>query len=147
NLGEQLPVRQPNPDAEEVRRYGAAFEALRDEPAANTDFLATLGPVPAHTPRAPFASNLCAGRGIGVAVAGATSDVDSLVAAYGGQAVVCLAGADKTYAEWGAAAADALRAAGARHVILAGKPGEATVPAEKIDDSCSMGVNALEFLT
>ncbi|CAM3489230.1 methylmalonyl-CoA mutase family protein [Nocardioides dubius] len=147
NLAEVLPERPANPDADEVRRYGASFEALRDEPATGTVFLATLGPVAAHTARATFASNLFAAGGIGVDVAGATDGVDALVAAYAGQPVVCLAGADKTYAEWGAAAAEALRAAGARHIILAGKPGEKTVEPSLVDDACSVGVDALTFLT
>lgn len=146
NLAEELPQREADPDAEEVRRYGASFEALRDEPATGKVFLATLGPIAAHTARATFATNLFAAGGIAVDVAGATDGVDALVAAYSGQKVVCLAGSDKTYAEWGAEAADALRAAGATHVILAGKPGEATVAPDKIDDSCAVGVNALEFL-
>ena len=64
-----------------------------------------------------------------------------LLAAYDGQAVACLAGADPTYAEWGEAAAAALREAGATRVIIAGKPTDYT------DDSCAMGVDALAFLT
>ena len=34
NLGEDLPARPPARESREVRRYGAAFEALRDDPAA-----------------------------------------------------------------------------------------------------------------
>ena len=68
-----------------------------------------------------------------------------LTAAYDGQSVVCLAGTDQAYAEWGAAAIEALRAAGASYVVLAGKPGESTVT--DVDDSCAMGVDALAFLT
>ena len=68
-----------------------------------------------------------------------------MLAAYtgpdGGQPVVCLTGSDKAYAEWGAELVTALREAGAQWVILAGKPGELAV-----DDSCAMGVNALDFL-
>lgn len=146
NLAEVLPEREADPDAEEVRRYGASFEALRDAPTSKKVFLATLGPIAGHTARATFATNLFAAGGIDVDAAGATDGVESLLAAYDGQPVACLAGADTTYAEWGAAAADALREAGATHVILAGKPGDATVAADKIDDSCAAGVNALEFL-
>ncbi|MFE6649698.1 methylmalonyl-CoA mutase, partial [Nocardioides sp. NPDC057772] len=58
--------------------------------------------------------------------------------------VVCLAGSDKAYAEWGAAAIAALREAGATHVIIAGKPD--AVEAE-VDDAASLGVDALSFLT
>ena len=67
-----------------------------------------------HTARATFASNLFAAGGVAVDVAGATKGADALAAAYDGQAVVRLAGSDLTYAEWGRAATDALRGAGAR---------------------------------
>jgi methylmalonyl-CoA mutase len=140
NLAEELPEREPD-DAAAVRRYGASFEALRDEPATARVFLATMGTVAAHTARATFATNLFAAGGVAVDVAGPTSHADELVAAYDGQAVVCLAGADTTYAEWGADAVERLRGAGATHVIVAGKPLDGT------DDSCAMGVDALDFLT
>ena len=136
-----LPEREPDETADRVRRYGASFEALRDDPAPAPVFLATVGTVAAHTARATFAANLLAAGGVAVDVAGPTANADELVAAYDGQAVVCLAGSDPTYAEWGAAAIAALRAAGARRVILAGKPGDLDV-----DDSCAMGVDALAFL-
>lgn len=139
NLAESLPERSG--DGLRVRSYGASFEALRDDPPAAHVFLATLGPVAAHTARATFATNLLAAGGIAVDVAGATDGVEALVAAYDGQAVVCLAGSDPTYAEWGEAAATALREAGATRVIVAGKP------VDHADDSCAMGVDALAFLT
>ena len=142
NLAEELPEREPTGGASEtVRRYGASFESLRDEPAAGRVFLATLGPVAAHTARATFATNLLAAGGIAVDVAGATADADEVLAAYDGQSVVCLAGSDTTYAEWGSAAAAALREAGATHVVIAGKP------TADSDDACAMGVDALDFLT
>lgn len=137
---------QPEGD-DGVRRYGAAFEALRRDPAARPAFLATLGPVSAHTARATFATNLLAAGGVAVESAGVTAGVDDLVSAYDGQPVVVLAGTDTAYAEWGADAARALREAGATHVVLAGKPGERTVAEDLVDDSCAMGVDALAFLT
>ena len=146
NLAETLPERVPSASADAVRRYGASFEVLRDEPAATPVFLATLGPVAAHTARATFASNLLAAGGIAVDVAGPTDGVDAVLAAYSGQPVVCLAGTDKAYAEWGADVIAALRDAGARWVILAGKPGDQTVDASLVDDACAMGVDALTFL-
>ena len=107
NLAETLPERDGEPD--DVRRYGAAFEALRDEPAATPVFLATLGPVAAHTARATFATNLFAAGGIAWA-AGPTA-TPTVLAAYDGQPVVCLAGTDAAYDEWGA---DLRRRASAR---------------------------------
>ncbi len=141
NLGEELPAREPYAGWEGVRSYGAAFEAMRAEAPATRVFLATLGPIAQHTARATFATNLLAAGGIAVDVAGATDGPEALVAAYAGQPVVCLAGADPTYAEWGEAAAAALREAGATRVIIAGGSTEWT------DDSCAMGVDALAFLT
>ena len=144
NLAEELPVRDPDPFNDRVARYGAAFEALRDEPAAEPVFLATLGTIAQHTARATFAVNLLAAGGIAVEVAGPTSGVDELVAAYSGQKVVCLAGTDAAYGEWGGAAVAALREAGAQHVIIAGRAD--AVDAE-VDDAAAMGVDALAFLT
>ncbi|HEY9392543.1 MAG TPA: methylmalonyl-CoA mutase family protein, partial [Nocardioides sp.] len=147
NLAETLPERPVDPLNERVVRYGASFEALRDTPATTKVFLATIGTVAQHTARATFATNLLAAGGIGVEVAGATSDAEDIAGKYraaGAPPVVCLAGSDKTYAEWGAAAIAALREAGATHVIIAGKPD--AVDAE-VDDAASMGVDALAFLT
>ncbi|MGK2874100.1 MAG: methylmalonyl-CoA mutase family protein [Nocardioides sp.] len=140
NLAETLPQRAPDPLNDAVRRYGAPFERLRDEPAPTRVFLATMGPVAAHTARATFASNLFAAGGVGVDVAGATTGPDDLVAAWSGQPVVCLAGADAAYAEWGQAAATALRQAGATRVVIAG------AATDYADDNCAMGVHALDFL-
>ena len=125
-----------------MRRYAAPFEALRDEPAAAPVFLATMGTVAAHTARASFATNLFAAGGVAVDLAGPTDGVEQVLAAYDGQAVACLAGPDPAYAEWGADLVAALREAGASWVIVAGKPGDLGV-----DDSCAMGVDALDFLT
>ena len=141
NLAEELPRRDPDPTAGEVRRYGASFEALRDEPAARPVFLATMGAVAAHTARATFAANLLAAGGIAVDVAGPTQDAEELVAAYAGQPVVCLAGSDADYAQWAPAAIERLRDAGARWLIVAGRP------IDGADDACATGVDALDFLT
>jgi len=146
NLAEVLPERRPYADGVvPVRPYGQAFEALRDEPAAGKVFLATMGTVAAHTARATFASNLFAAGGVGVVNPGRADDVAAVLAAYtgpdGGQPVVCLTGSDGAYAAWGAELVAALREAGARWVILAGKK-----PDFDVDDTCAMGVDALEFL-
>jgi methylmalonyl-CoA mutase len=149
NLEETRLERDPDPIGREVRRYGAAFEALRDEPATQAVFLATLGPVSAHTARASFAANLLAAGGIPVMTAGHTEGVESLLSAYEAQdkpPVVCLCGTDAAYQEWGAEAIEALRGDGARWVILAGNPGDRTVSAELVDDSAAMGLDALTFL-
>lgn len=147
NLAEVLPERRPYADGRiPVRPYGEAFEALRDEPTEDKVFLATMGTVAAHTARATFASNLLAAGGIPVVNPGRADDVAAVLAAYdgpdGGQPVVCLTGSDGAYAAWGAELVAALREAGARWVILAGRAPEGV----DVDDTCAIGVDALDFL-
>ncbi len=139
NLAESLPERSGA--ADDVRRWGAAFEELRDHPATSPVFLATMGSVSAHNARAGFAANLLAAGGVSVTLAGPTDGVESVLAAYDGQPVVCLAGPDPLYAEWGADLVTALRDAGARHVVVAGQ-GESLGE----DDRCYAGMDALDFL-
>ena len=107
-------------------------------------FVATLGTVAQHTARATFLSNLLAAGGVEVSTAGPTAGVADVLAAYdaaGQLDVVALAGPDDLYAERGVETIEALRGAGARHVILAGKPKDLSV-----DDSAATGVDALAFL-
>jgi methylmalonyl-CoA mutase len=129
NLDEVLPERVPTDEWDDVRRYGASFEALRDEPAEIPVHLATLGTVAQHTARATFATNLLAAGGIRAAAG-----------EHDGQRVVCLVGTDAAYDESGAETAARLRSNGAEWVIVAGKP------RDWADDSCAMGVDALDFL-
>jgi methylmalonyl-CoA mutase len=53
-------------------------------------------------------------------------ELAALAAAFNasGAALACLCSSDKVYADQAAAAAKALQAAGARHIYLAGRPGE-----------------------
>ena len=144
NLHEERPERRPYGRAPVVHRYGEAFEQMRDDPATTPVFLATMGRIAQHTARATFAANLFASGGIDTVTAGATEGVDDVVRAYreaGETPVVCLAGPDSAYEEWGSDLVAALREAGARHVIVAGK---ADVGA---DDSAAAGLDALDFLT
>ncbi len=143
HLHETLPERAPYADgAPPVRPYGEPFEKLRDEPAPAKVFLATMGSIASHTARATFAANLFAAGGIDVVNEGRHDDVDEVLAHYEGQPVVCLVGQDKAYAEWGSELAASLRNDGARWVILAGRPVEGI----ETDDTCAMGVDALDFL-
>ncbi|MCF6378782.1 methylmalonyl-CoA mutase family protein [Nocardioides KLBMP 9356] len=150
HLDESLPERPRKPHRYS-HHYGWAFDDMRAQPADQPVFLATMGTVAAHTARATFATNLLAAGGVAVEAAGATDSVEAVVDAYAGQRVVCLAGTDAAYAEWGAELVTALRAAGASYVVLAGKPGERTVTLgeggdDTVDDWAAMGVDALAFL-
>lgn len=141
-VAETLPQRRPYAVPREVVRNGADFEELRDAPAATPLFVATMGPVAQHTARATFLTNLLTAGGITARTVGATAGVDDVLAAYRGEPVVALAGNDAAYAGWGDELVAALRAAGARHVILAGTPR----PGQQVDDHAAAGDNALDFL-
>jgi methylmalonyl-CoA mutase len=97
-----------------------------------------------HTARAGFAINLLAAGGIAVDVAGATDGVEALVAAYDGQSVVCVAGADAAYAAWGSEAAAGLRTAGAGRVIVVSN---GAIEHSWADDDFSPSDDAVQFLT
>ncbi len=148
NLHEKLPERRPYPEPLDVHRYAGEFEALRDEPAATPVFLASMGTIAAFTARSTFAANLLAAGGVDTVVAGPTDGVDDVVAAYGEAdkpPVVCLVGNDKAYEEWGADLVGALRAAGAQHVVLAGRVPDSWLDVGP-DTTIAVGVDALAFL-
>ncbi|SNR38302.1 methylmalonyl-CoA mutase [Haloechinothrix alba] len=139
-LGEEPVRREPWPESTDRsgglprRRYAQAYEELRDRSDAHLAthgrrprvFLATLGPLAAHTARAAFAANLFEAGGIEAVDPGETATIEELVAAYtrSETAAVCLCGTDSAYREQAGAVVEALRAAGAEAVLLAGKPDE-----------------------
>ncbi len=150
--GEQLLVRDPYPTAHpdfddaDTSSWTAAYEALRDDPPAEPVFLATLGPLAAHGARAAFVTNALAAGGLSVVAAGPTSTVHDLLSAFrdSPSPVVCVAGTDVAYAEFGSPMVVALRDAGARWFILAGKP-SAELDA-LFHDHIAVGDDQLAFL-
>ncbi|MFD5315590.1 methylmalonyl-CoA mutase family protein [Streptomyces sp. NPDC127098] len=162
NPGERLPERAPAParaggGLPRVRR-DEAFEALRvraDEArAAGVEprvLLAALGPVSTHTARAGFAANLFQAAGIEPVHEPVSVDAETVAAAFraSGAAVACLCSSDALYAEQAAAVAAALKAAGARRVLLAGRPGEreAEYRAAGVDTFVFVGVDAVAVLS
>ncbi|MFJ4788662.1 methylmalonyl-CoA mutase family protein [Streptomyces sp. NPDC088794] len=130
NLGEKPVQRAPAPEPPSgglprVRR-DEAYEALRarsDAHLAATGsrpriFLATIGPAAAHTARSTFASNLFQAGGIEPVTSGGFEE--------SGATEACLCSSDALYEEQAERTATALRAAGAGHVFLAGRPGQYT---------------------
>ncbi|MCX5209972.1 methylmalonyl-CoA mutase small subunit [Kitasatospora sp. NBC_00240] len=165
NLGEQPVVREraadrgpvPSGGLPKVRR-AEAFEALRtrsDEQLAATGerpkvFLAAIGPAAVHTGRSSFAANLFQAGGLAT-VTGEGTEAAALAEAFtaGGASVACLCSGDKLYAEHAEAVAAALKAAGARRVLLAGKPGEHREAYQKagVDGYVFAGCDAVAVLT
>ena len=115
-------------------RLAAPFERLRDRsdrmlndrgkrPAV---FLANLGRHSDFTARATFAKSFFEAGGIEAIDSEGFSDPAALARAYTASKadLVCLCSSDKVYAERGPEAARALQNAGARHIYLAGRPGD-----------------------
>jgi methylmalonyl-CoA mutase len=132
-------------DALPPMRLATPFEALRDRSdhrlkttgARPKVFLANLGTLADFTPRAAFAKSFFETGGIEAVdflpaspssplPSGEVRDFAALAAAFraSGAHLVCLCSSDKVYAQQAVAAAAALQAADARHIYLAGRPGE-----------------------
>lgn len=139
-------------------RLAAPFEALRDasDEALKTNgarprvFLANLGTPADFTARATFAKSFFETGGIEAVDTEGFSDPAVLSAAFkaSGAALVCLCSSDKLYAAHAVAAAQALHAAGAKHIYLAGRPGdlEASLRTAGVNDFIFAGGDALATL-
>jgi len=115
-------------------RLAAPFEALRDKSDAILQktgkrprvFLANLGTAADFTARATFAKSFFEAGGIEAIDNEGFFVFAELAAAFkaSGAPIACLCSSDKVYAGKAADAAKALQAAGAKHIYLAGRPGE-----------------------
>ena len=111
-------------------RLAVPFELLREASdkilakagARPKVFLATLGAAAEFTPRASFAKNFFESGGIETVEAAGSDIAGSYKAA--GAALACLCSSDKVYEHEALAAIGAIKAAGSRHIYLAGRPGE-----------------------
>jgi methylmalonyl-CoA mutase len=156
-LAEDRPRVEPHPAPDPVvkggtsvaplrpRRLAEPFERLRDASDAHLArtgkrpqvFLASLGDLAAHSTRSTWVRNFLAAGGI-EAIDGAElhNSADAGKAfADSGAGVACISSSDQVYAELAEATAGALKAAGAREVLLAGRPKdqEAALKAAGVD--------------
>jgi methylmalonyl-CoA mutase len=140
-------------------RLAAPFEVLRDRSDAILKttgkrprvFLCNLGTAADFTARATFARSFFESGGIEAIDSDGFSDAGALAAAAwksSGAGLVCLCSQDKVYAQQAEAAARALQTAGARHIYLAGRPGEreATLRSAGVTDFIFAGGDALATL-
>jgi methylmalonyl-CoA mutase len=99
----------------------AAFERSGERPAV---FLANLGTTAEHDALARWARNLLVAGGIAALADEGFGNPDAAAEAFraSGANVACLCGSDRGYGEMGAAAAEALRRAGAVRIYAAGRP-------------------------
>jgi methylmalonyl-CoA mutase len=145
-------------NALEPIRLATPFEALRDKSdhilarsgARPKVFLANLGTPADFTARATFAKSFFETGGIEAVDTDGFTDPAALAAAFkaAGATLACLCSSDKVYAGHAAAAAKALQAAGAKHIYLAGKPGEieAALREAGVKDFIFAGGDALAML-
>ncbi|MGC0399328.1 methylmalonyl-CoA mutase [Streptomyces sp. SAI-126] len=147
HLGEKPVQRAPAPEPRtgglpRVRR-DEAYEELRarsDAHLAATGsrprvFLAALGPAAAHTARLTFAANLFQAGGVEPVTEGTFEE--------SGATEACLCSSDTVYEERAEDVVRALRSAGARHVFLAGRPGQYS----DVDSYVFAGCDAVAVLT
>ena len=145
-------------DALAPMRLAAPFEALRDKSDAILKatgqrpkiFLANLGTAADFTARATFAKSFFEAGGIEAVDSEGFADTAALAAAFktSGTRLVCLCSSDKAYAAHAAAAAGALKTAGAKHIYLAGRPGqqETALRGASVGDFIFAGSDALATL-
>jgi methylmalonyl-CoA mutase len=141
------------------RRLAEPFEALREASdrileqtgARPRIFLANIGRLADFTARATYAKNFFEAGGIeAVTNDGFTTNAD-MIAAFkaSGARLACLCGSDEAYEAVAIPAAETLRASGAGHVTLAGRPGpsEATLRAAGVGTFIHVGCDVVATLT
>jgi methylmalonyl-CoA mutase len=139
-------------------RLAAPFERLRDRSdqilketgARPKVFFANLGTPADFTARATFAKSFFETGGVEAVDNQGFTDPAAIAAAFegSGAALACLCSSDKLYAEHAAAAANALQAAGAKHIYLAGRASEqeAALRAAGVNSFIFAGGDALATL-
>jgi methylmalonyl-CoA mutase len=115
-------------------------EAMKTKGKRPTVLLANLGTAADFTARATFARSFFEAGGIVGIDSEGFSEPAALAAAFksSGADLVCLCSSDKVYATVAVEAARALQTAGARHIYLAGRPGEL--------EAALRGAGASEFI-
>ena len=115
-------------------RLGASFEALRDAADAHaakagkpyTVFIASLGEISDHNVRTTWMKNYLAAGGIATLISDGYKDAEAAAKAFAasGAAAACICSSDAVNATLAAPTASALKGAGAKLVLMAGRPGE-----------------------
>jgi methylmalonyl-CoA mutase len=113
-------------------------------------FLAGIGQVIDHTARSTWIKNYLAAGGIAVLTSDGYASADEAAKAFkaSGATAACICSSDALYAEHAEATAKALKAAGAKLVLMAGRPGdkEAALKAAGVDQFLFAGADAVATL-
>jgi len=136
-----------------MHRLGEAFEALRDAADAAAGykvFLANMGEIVDHNVRSTWMKNYLAAGGIEALTSDGYKTPEAAAEAFkaSGAAAACICSSDAVYANVAEATAQALKAAGATLVLMAGRPGdrEAAFKAAGVDQFLFAGANAVATL-
>ena len=110
-------------------RLGEAFEALRDAADAHGGFdvfLASMGEIIDHNVRTTWAKNYLGSGGINVLVSDGYKSPEEAAEAFANSraAAACICSSDAINAALAVPTAEALKGAGAKLVLMAGRPGE-----------------------
>ncbi|MBK9079753.1 MAG: methylmalonyl-CoA mutase small subunit [Hyphomicrobium sp.] len=136
-----------------VHRLGEAFEALRDAADAAggyTVFLASMGEIAEHNVRTTWIKNYLAAGGIATLITDGYKTAEAAADAFkaSGAKAACICSSDAVNATLAEPTARALKAAGAKLVLMAGRPGdkEAALKAAGVDQFLSAGADAVATL-
>ncbi len=162
---EPFPAQTSKPDARPVTapsltlaRLGEPFEALRDaadvhEAATGQHyevFLASIGAVIDHNIRSTWIKNYLAAGGIAATMSDGYASAIEAATAFraSGLSAACICSSDALNAEHAEATAKALKAAGAKLVLMAGRPGDkdAALKAAGVDQFLFAGADAVATL-
>lgn len=134
-------------------RLGEAFEALRDAADAHGGFnifLASLGEIVDHNIRTTWTKNYLAAGGIATLVSDGYKTPEAAAEAFrkSGATAACICSSDAVNASLAEPTAKALKAAGAKLVLMAGRPGdkEAALKAAGVDQFLFAGADAVATL-
>jgi methylmalonyl-CoA mutase len=134
-------------------RLGEAFEALRDAADAHGGFnvfLASMGEIAEHNIRTTWAKNYLAAGGIAALISDGYKTPEAATEAFvkSGATAACICSSDAVNAALAEPTAKALKAAGAKLVLMAGRPGEseAALKAAGIDQFLFAGADAVTTL-
>ncbi len=135
------------------QRLGEAFEALRDAADAHggyTVFLASMGEIVDHNVRTTWIKNYLAAGGIATLISDGYQSAEDAAAAFraSGARAACICSSDAVNATHAEATAKALKRAGAKLVLMAGRSGdkEATLTSAGVDQFLSAGGDAVATL-
>jgi methylmalonyl-CoA mutase len=134
-------------------RLGEAFEALRDAADAHGGFkvfAASLGEIADHNIRTTWIKNYLAAGGITALISDGYKTPDDAAAAFkaSGATAACICSSDAVNAALAQPTAEALKKAGAKLVLMAGRPGdaEAALKAAGVDQFLFAGADAVATL-